>query len=113
MNLTNEQTFDHFVVLCFFLALIYYFVTLYILYKKGVDCSSLRVTIGIALTAFPIGFLPYWLRANISWQFKIFGPIVLAIIAIIYGLGIQKVGKTIGAVIREEKKGKKGKNPEK
>jgi len=95
MDLSNEKTFEHFFLFCFFMGLIYGVAALFVLKRKGVDIRSNRVIIGVILTAVPIYFLPFWLKTNLSWQFKIFVPIISTVIGIGYGFGIMKTGKKL------------------
>lgn len=102
MDLSNEKTFEHFFLFCFFIGLIYGGVALYVLKRKGVDIRSNKVIVSVTLTALPIGFLPFWLKDNLPWQFKVFVPLLSAIIGIVYGLGIVRVGKAFRKMIGRE-----------
>ena len=93
MDLSNENNFEHFVLICFFTALAYVGVAFYVLKRKGYNTKSDKTIIWVALSALPIVALPFWLKSSISWQFKMFVPLFSAIIAVIYYLGIVKFRK--------------------
>ena len=93
MNLSNENNFEHLVLICFFMALAYVGVAFYVMKRKGFNTKSDKMIIGVALSALPIVALPFWLKSSISWQFKVFVPLVSAIIAVIYYFGIVKLRK--------------------
>jgi len=97
MDLSNEKTFEHFFLFCFFMGLIYGGVALYVLKRKGVDIRTNKVILGVSLTSLPIGFLPFWLKADLSWQFKIFVPLISSVIGIAYSFGVMKAGKKLRA----------------
>jgi len=80
MDLSNEKTFEHFFLFCFFMGLFYGGAALYGLKRKGIDIRSNKVIFGVSITAAPIVFLPFWLKANLSWQFKVFVPLISTLI---------------------------------
>lgn len=93
MDLSNGKHFEHLVLLCFFMGLAYIGVTFYVLQRRGFNTKSHKMIIGVALSALPIAFLPFWLNTNLSWQFKVFVPVFSAMIGIIYYFGIVKSRK--------------------
>jgi hypothetical protein len=95
MDLSNETDFGHFVLLCLFIGLAYGGVVFYVLKKKGFNTKSNKTIILVSLSAFPIVFLPFWLKSSLSWQFKVFVPIFSTVIGIIYYFGIVKFRKLI------------------
>jgi hypothetical protein len=99
MDLSNEKTFEHFFLFCFFMGLIYCGVALYVLKRKGVDIRTNKVIIGVSLTSLPIGFLPFWLKANLSWQFKIFVPLISTVIGIAYSFVVMRAGKKLRKLV--------------
>lgn len=102
MDLSNEKTFEHFFLFCFIMGLSYGGVALYLLKRKGVDIRSNKVIIGVILTALPIYFLPFWLKDNLPWQFKVFVPLFSTVIGLVYGFGIVKIGKSFRKMIGKE-----------
>jgi len=104
MDLSNEKTFEHFFLFCFFMSLIYGGIALYVLKRKGVDIRTNKVILGVSLTALPIGFLPFWLKGNLSWQFKIFVPLISSVIGIAYSFGVMKAGKKLRALFNPTNK---------
>lgn len=102
MDLSNEKTFEHFFLFCFFMGLIYGGAALYVLKRKGVDIRSNKVFVGVTLTALSIGFLPFWLKGDLPWQFKVFVPLVSAVIGIVYSFCMMKAGKSFRKMIGRE-----------
>jgi hypothetical protein len=93
MDLSNETDFEHFVLICFFIGLAYIGVAFYVMKRKGLDTKSHKMIIGVALSALPIAFLPFWLKSSLSWQFKVFVPLFSTVIGVIYYFGIVKFRK--------------------
>jgi hypothetical protein len=85
------------------MSLFYGGAALYVLKSKGIDIRANKVIFGVSLTAATIVFLPFWLKANLSWQFKIFVPLISTFIGIGYGFGIMKTGKMIRALFNHDK----------
>jgi hypothetical protein len=95
MDLSNEKTFEHLFQFCFFLSLVYIGIVFFVLKRKGVETNSTKVIMWVALTAALIVCVPFWLKSDLSLQFKIVVPLVSAIFTSIYGLGVIKIRKVI------------------
>ena len=95
MDLSNEKTFEHFFLFCFFMSLTYGGLALYVLKRNGVDIRANKVIVGVTLTASLIVFLPFWLKGDLPWQFKVFVPLISILIGIAYSFGMMRAGRKI------------------
>jgi hypothetical protein len=103
MDFANEKTFENFFLLCFFVGLAYVFLAYRVLKKRGVDVNSQKVFLGVLLSSSPFVILPFWLKAGISWKFRVLTPLGAMAVGIAYGLVLRKVQKVMRGDIGETK----------
>jgi hypothetical protein len=95
MDLSNDNTFKWTVVISAFIGIAICSIAVYLLKKKGVDIGSKKVIFGGSLIVLFMGFFPFWLKADLSLQFKIFVPLISTVLAWLYGSGILRLNKKL------------------